>query len=143
MRRKVLGMIGGLCTGVLIIIAAEAINGFLHPLPPGLDPSDVEKFKSYIARQPSGVFVLVLCGHALASIAAGAVATLVARRTALWPAITAGVLLGLGGLINVLGLPHPPWFVGLDLACYVPLAWLGARLVFSPQAASGAGSAGV
>ena len=143
MWRKVLGILGGLATGMALATVAETIEGVLHPLPASVDPMNVESYRGYIARLPPGAFVLVLCGHALGSLAAGAVATLIGRRAVLWPAIVAGVVLLLFGAINVLALPHPPWFIGLDLACYVPLAWLGARLVAArAQPPSPAGPAG-
>jgi hypothetical protein len=142
MGRKVLSVVGGLAAGALIIAAVEALNGILHPPPPLTEPDNLTAYRTYLARLPSGAFVLVLCGHALGSIAAGAVSTLMARRTAVWPALVAGALLLVGGALTVIELPHPAWFVGLDLACYLPLAWLGARLVAAAPVASGAGSAG-
>jgi hypothetical protein len=132
MWRRVLGILGGVATAAVISTVAEGIEGLLHPLPPSVDPKNVETYRLYIARLPSSAFVLVLCGHALGSLAAGAIATLITRRAAIWPAVAAGVLLFFGGAINVIVLPHPTWFVGLDLASYVPLAWLGARLVAAP-----------
>ena len=143
MWRKVLGILGGVAMGIAFTTIAEAIEGLLHPLPASVNPANVESSRVYIARLPTAAFVLVLCGHALGSLSGGAVATLIARRTALWPAIAVGFVLLLGGAINVIALPHPGWFIGLDLACYVPLAWLGARLaVARAQPRSGAGPAG-
>jgi len=143
MWRKALGVVGGIAAGMAVTTVAETIEGLLHPIPESVNPLNVESNRVYIARLPPGAFVLVLCGHALGSIAAGAVATLIARRTAVWPAIAAGVVLFFFGAINVLALPHPAWFIGPDLACYIPLAWLGARLVAaSSQPPSPAGPAG-
>jgi hypothetical protein len=142
MLRRLLAVIAGLLAGMLVILAAESLSGLLHPLPPPAAAGDERALQAYVARLPSTAFVLVLCGHALGSIAAGAVATLVARRAVIWPALSAGFGLFLAGAVNVIALPHPTWFVGLDLACYLPLAWLGARLVASSQPASGAGSTG-
>lgn len=128
MWRKVAGTLGGIAVGWTIGAVAETIDGLLHPPPASVDPGNVESYRLFVSRLPASAFVLVLCGHALGSIAAGAVASLIARRTAAWPALAAGAVLLLGGALNVIALPHPPWFIGLDLACYVPLAWLGARL---------------
>lgn len=135
MWRKLFGIVGGCAAAVVLFTVAEGIEGLLHPLPPSVDPGRVETYRTYIARLPASAFILVLCGHALGSLAAGVVATLIARRAATWPAIASGVLLFFGGAINVIVLPHPIWFVGLDLASYVPLAWLGARLVAAPASA--------
>ena len=128
MWRKLPGILGGIAAGWAVATVAEAIDGLLHPPPAGIDPGNVESYRLFVARLPTSAFVIVLIGHVLGSVAAGIVATLIARRTAMWPAIAAGVVLLAGGAVNVIALPHPTWFVGLDLACYVPLAWLGARL---------------
>ena len=131
MWRKLLGILGGIAAGWAVATVAEAIDGVLHPPPAGVDPGNVESYRIFVARLPTSEFVIVLIGHLLGSLAAGIVATLVARRTAMWPAVAAGVALFFAGAVNVIALPHPAWFVGLDLACYVPLAWLGSRLVAS------------
>lgn len=141
MWRKLLGILGGIAAGAAIATVTEWIDGVLHPPPASIDPGNVESYRVYVARLPASAFVLLLCGHALGSIAAGAIATLIARRAALWPAVVAGVALFLGGAVNVIALPHPTWFVGLDLACYVPLAWLGARLT-AQQDGGGAATPG-
>ncbi|SRR2546422_6220860 len=140
MRRKVLSVVGGLAAGALIIAAIEAVNGLLHPPPAIVDPDNLQAYRTYIARLPSGAFVLLLCGRALGSLAAGAIATWMARRAATWPALVAGALLLLGEGLTVIGLPYPAWFIGVDLACYLPLAWLASRLVVGDPAAPGAGA---
>jgi hypothetical protein len=45
------------------------------------------------------------------------------------PAIIVGIVLLLSGLFNLLYLPHPLWFVVLNLILYVPAAYLGYLLV--------------
>ena len=142
MWRKALGILGGIAAGAAVGTAAEWIDGLLHPPPAWTDPGNVESYRIFVARLPTSAFVLLLCGHALGSLAAGAIATLIARKSAMWPAVAAGVALFFSGAVAVIALPHPNWFVGLDLACYVPLAWLGSRLVVSAGEASAAGPAG-
>ncbi len=142
MWRKALGILGGIAAGAAGGTGAEWIDGLLHPPPLSADPGNVDSYRVFVARLPASAFVLLLCGHALGSIAAGVVATLIARRTATWPAVVAGVALFFSGAVAVLALPHPTWFVALDLACYVPLAWLGARLAMPAGGVSGAGAAG-
>jgi hypothetical protein len=127
MLRKLSGILAGLAAGALLVAATEAVSGLLYPPPPGLDRNDLDAYRVFVARLPDAAFAVLLVGHALASLAAGAVAALVAGRKAVWPGVVAGALLCLGGVVNVIALPHPAWFVGADLACYLPLAWLGAR----------------
>ncbi len=49
-------------------------------------------------------------------------------------AISVGVLFLIGGISNVMLLPSPLWFSVTDIAlAYLPMAWLGAKLIVKSE----------
>ena len=60
--------------------------------------------------------------------------SLVLRRRSYTIAAIVGALFLVGGIINVLSIPHPLWFTAVDLLLYLPLALVGCRL--APVAAA-------
>jgi hypothetical protein len=74
---------------------------------------------------------MVALAHVLGSVMGGAAATLVAGGASLRQGVIVGAVLLLGGIVNLAMIPHPLWFVGLDLAVYLPAAYLGARLALT------------
>jgi hypothetical protein len=132
MLRKVLAGIAGLVAGAAVVWAAEGVSSALHPPPPGIDPTTPEgreALAAHIRALPAGAFVLVLLAHAAGAFAGGLVATAVAGRTSIVPALVVGALLLAAGAVNVVVIPHPGWFIPVDLLLYLPFAWAGARLL--------------
>lgn len=143
MGRRILAVIGGLVVGMGFVFAAEAVGQAFYPAPAGLSPDNREAFAAFLASLPAGAFVMVLFAHLLGSLAGAAVATLVSGRSSLFPGVIVGALLLVGGIMNVAMIPHPLWFVILDLALYLPVAYLSARFTLKrpPPGASAPGTA--
>ena len=133
MGRKIGSVVAGLLVGALVIFGVEAIVGLLYPMPVGMNPQDPLAFNAYLATLPPMAFVLVLLGHGLGSFVGAGVATLVARRESLWPAMIVGGLATIAGIVNLVTVPHPLWFNIVDGLIYLPLAYLAARLLQAPS----------
>ena len=118
----------GALTGGLVIAALEFVRLAVFPVPESVDLGDPASISAYLETAPAGALLAVLLAHALGALAAGATATLILRRNAMWPALAAGDVLLLLALINLLRIEHPLWFVVSDLLVFMPFAWLGYRL---------------
>src|SRR5262245_48987608 len=116
--RKALGIVAGLVLGVVITSIVEWISSRIYPLPPGVDPMDVEAMKGVIAQLPFGAFLMVLLAWGLGSLAGGWLAVTIARGTWILPAVLVGGILMLFGIITMLMLPHPLWFWPLGVGVY-------------------------
>ena len=71
MIRKILGIMAGLVAAYLVILAAEAVNHWLYPLPADLDPSDNAAMSAYTFTLPLPVRLMYVGGW-LAGTFAGA-----------------------------------------------------------------------
>lgn len=100
----------------------------MYPMPAELDPGDPEQLRQWVSTLPIGAFLFVLASHFAGTFAAGLACQLVARQP--WPlgALIVGTFFTLGGILNLIAIPHPTWFAIVDLMLFFPAAWLGMRL---------------
>jgi hypothetical protein len=135
MGKKILAALLGTAAATAVIFAIESLSHRLYPPPAGLNVREPAALKAFIATLPIGAFLMVLLAYALGSLVGGMVATLIAGRGTSRPALFVGGLLMLFGVMDLVVIPHPLWFVIVSLLIYVPCAWLGSRLVRAPEQA--------
>jgi hypothetical protein len=132
MIRTILGILGGVITGGVTVAVGHQIGQMFYPMPPGMDPTDMEAFRALVASMPTGAFVAVLLAW-LAGAFTGPVAALVIgrHRPLLLTCVVTGFFL-LAVVFNLATLPHPVWMMVAGPVGSVLMAALGARLVW-PQ----------
>lgn len=128
MVRRVLAVLVGLCVGVIIIMAVEALSSRVFPMPTRVDPNDKEALRAAVATLPFGAFLFVLAAWALGTLAGAFTATLIDRTTSRVPAFIVGAALFLGAVITMISIPHPTWFTVIAVLMFAPMAILGHRL---------------
>jgi hypothetical protein len=128
MLKSLLSVIAGVTAGVVVIILAEGVKGSIYPYPAGIDMNDMEALKAFIATLPTAAFLMVMGGHLIGSLASGMVASLI-MKTSLRPALICGGIFTGFGLINLWGLGVHPWWMWSELALYLPMAYLGHKIV--------------
>ena len=96
------------------------------------DPTIVEAARETLARelpkQPLQL-VLVIVSHALGTFFGALIAVRASRVAHIVPASIVGGVMLMGGIANVMLIPHPVWFNAIDLLLYIPAALLACRLV--------------
>ena len=127
MLKRVLAVLAGVAAGFVTVFLIEMISSKLYPMPAGLDPSDVEAMKAYIAGLPVGAFAIVLLAQMLGATDAAWVGARVAGRQRLAGWIAGGFIV-VATVVNVVVIPHPPWFAVASVLLTVAGTWLGARL---------------
>lgn len=125
--RSIVATAAGIVTGVVVISAVEAVANSMYPLPAGVDSNNLEALRAAIVTMPDGAFLMIMLGHMLGALSAGIVSMLIAKDT-FRPTLVCGGMFMAFGLINLVVLPHP-LFMWAEVLGYVPLAYLGARLV--------------
>ena len=125
MARNFVAVIIGLTVAGAIVWTIEMANYNMHPLPPGLDVTDKEAMTEYIKTLPAMAYVMVVLAHIFGSIGGAWVASIVAASHERKISIGIGLFLLVMGAINLLMIPHPAWFMVIDLLVYIPGALLG------------------
>lgn len=121
----VLGWIGGSAVNFGLVIGGMT----LFPLPEGADFWTPEGASAALKMMQPIHFVVPFVAHAIGTLAAAFVASLIAGSYKLYIALGLGVLFLLGGIIAVVSIEAPLWFEALDLIlAYIPFALLGGWL---------------
>lgn len=126
MIRSVLAVVVGVVVAVIVVGLVEAIGHVIFPPPPGIDLADPEALRALISQLPLGAIVLVAWG--LGALVGGVTAALTAGRSYIAHALIVGGIQMAFGILTMLMIPHPLWFVIASFAIVIPSAWLGARL---------------
>ena len=107
MLRTVLGIVAGVMLAFAALIGLEMAGHAAMPPPAGLGPSNPEDLKQMVAAAPLAAKAWVVFGWFVAPLAGGWLARrLSGKGWAGW--IIAGLIL-LGGIANILMIPHPLW----------------------------------
>lgn len=124
--RNILAVIVGAVVCVLLNgLVLNVMMQLIQP-PEGFQPAVMGTYDLLEAKHLLSPFI----AHALPSLIGGAIAALIAASHKMTFALVVGGLHLIGGIIAAFIIPAPVWFIALDLlVAYVPMAWLGARLV--------------
>lgn len=128
MAKNILAVIIGVIVGGLVIYGIESINMVRFPWPENLSMEDKEAFAEYVNSLPVDALLTVIIAHALGSLVAGFVCGKITPNKHITLGLICGVVFLLGGIMNLVMIPHPLWFMVADLLVFLPFAWLGARL---------------
>jgi hypothetical protein len=128
MGRKILAVIGGVVLGGIVVFVVEWVSSLIYPPPAGLDMTDKEAMKAYVATLPIGALLFVLLAYVLGSLSGGWLAAKIARDSKIRLSLIAGGVLLLFGIINLVTIPHPLWFAVLTVLVFLPAAYFGGKL---------------
>ncbi len=131
MARNIVGVIIGIFVAGLIIWTVQSINIRLYPLPEELDLNDHEQMKEYMKVMPAGAYVMVILSHLLGALGGAWVGCIIADRFYLKLSLIIAAFLLVMGLINLLMLQHPVWFMIADIPSYAIGALIGHKLYTS------------
>ena len=127
--RIVLAVLGGMAAGSVVNMGLVMLSPMVIPPPPGVDVTDMESLASSMHLFQFKHFVFPFLAHGLGTLVGAFVAVMIAARHRLKVSMLIGSLFLVGGITNVMMLPAPGWFVGVDLiGAYLPMAWIGGRL---------------
>jgi hypothetical protein len=136
--RNILAVIAGLVVGSIVNMLLVNVGPMVFPPPEGADITSMEGLKATIHLFEPQNFLFPFLGHALGTLVGALLAAAIASSRHMTLAIVVSCFFLAGGIANVFMLGGPVWFIVLDLVvAYLPMGWLGGRLVFkSTRAAS-------
>ncbi len=128
MGKKILAVVIGLIVGGIVIMGIESINMFRFPWPEGLTLEDKDAFSDYVQGLPASALVTVLLAHIAGALVAGLLSTKIAAANNYTLALICGVMLLVGAIVNLFMIPHPVWFMVINVLTIIPASLLGAKL---------------
>jgi hypothetical protein len=127
--RNILAAIVGLVVGSVVNMGIVVLGPMLVPPPAGADMTTVEGLRAAMPLLEPKHFAAPFLAHALGTLVAALVATLLAASRRALVAGVIGACFLVGGIAASTMIPAPTWFIALDLVgAYLPMAWLGLRL---------------
>lgn len=127
MLRNLIAVVVGMLAGMAVNMSLVLLAMFLYPMPEGVDFSDSEAMPAYFATIPATGFLIVLAAHLGQSFFGGLVAALLSSDRPRVMALIIGGLTLIGGVANLIKLPHPLW-MWLEVPGYLLTAWFAASL---------------
>lgn len=128
--RNILAVIAGLIVGNIVNMSLIMVSGSIIPPPEGMDNTTMEGLMEGMKLLEAKHYIFPFLAHALGTLAGAIIASLIAIKKKWGTAMIVGTMFLAGGVYMVYLLPSPMWFNLLDLiVAYIPMAWLGNRIV--------------
>ena len=125
--RSVLAVIAGLVAAMFFIVGTEAVWAVVYPPAPGVDLHDMEACKAHIAQLPADAYVIAAAGWGLAVLAGTWVATRLGAGRHPTHGYVVVSILTTAAVANMLMLPYPALFWGLNLVSFPVCTYLGTK----------------
>ena len=126
--RGVLAVVAGCLAAMSAMVVCESMGHAIFPPPPGLDPSKPVALETYARGMRPVEFLPVLFGWAAGTLIGSSVAAKLAATWKVGYGIVVGGLLLLGGLPNLIMIPHPIWVWILALLIFPFFTTIGSVL---------------
>lgn len=133
MLKRLTSVLAGCSAGIALIFLTESVGHVLFPMPAGIDPTDKEAIKALMAEVPVAALLIVLLGAFLGGLAGGFVAGKFDAANAKKNALIVGGILTLLGVLNMIIIPHPVWFMVIDSVIYLAGAFIGSLFIKPKQ----------
>ncbi|EMY78608.1 hypothetical protein LEP1GSC060_3768 [Leptospira weilii serovar Ranarum str. ICFT] len=127
--RNILAVVVGAVIGSVVNMGIILISGHIIPPPNGADVTTMEGLKVSIHLFQPKHFILPFLAHALGTFAGALFTAIISANHKMKFALGIAFLFLAGGIANIIMLPSPIWFTGLDLVgAYIPMGYLAGRL---------------
>lgn len=127
-----MAVLSGMVTGFVAISLVEALGHLVYPPSPGVVTNDPQVMSELMQTMPVGALLFIALAHFCAGIFGNVVVLMVSRRKKI-PAVIYSMLLLAGTVSLFMMLPHPAWFIAVDLAGVILAVFIVLKLVKSPS----------
>lgn len=115
----------GIIVGSLVNMGIISISGIIIPTPEHIDMTNMEQLKSSLHLFQPKHFIMPFLAHALGTFVGAFISCWLYKTSKLKAALIIGVWFLIGGITNLFILPHPIWFMFVDLLlAYIPMGYL-------------------
>ena len=125
MLRRIGGVVAGLITAWLVVSIAEAVTHKIYPPPRGMDMTDFNQVKQFVASLPLSALLVVLAGWLVGTFLGPWLAARVSQNRV--PGYIVGGILLCAGIANAVLIPQPVWFSIVSFIVYIGMTLVGAR----------------
>ena len=120
--------IAGIIVAFALIFGIEFIGHMIYPPPEGLDFSDPEAMRPYVASLPLLALLFPMFAWFIATFVGTLVASAIGTARPVIFAAIIGMLILAGTITNLIWIPHPLWFSVIAVIGIIASAWLAVLL---------------
>jgi hypothetical protein len=121
------GVVVGIVTAFVVVLAVEMIGLRVFPQPPGMDPTNPESVRQHLSEIATGSFATVLLAWSLAAFAGPVVTRRITGEFPRWPALTVATLFAAVCAYNLAVVPMPAWMLPSAVVLLLTASWFGLR----------------
>lgn len=125
--RAMRGIMAGLGTGFVVVLAVEMVGIRIFPQPAAMNPLDAESVRQHLSEISAGSFMAVLVAWTLAAFLGPVMARRIAGETPRWPALTVVAVFAALCAYNLATVPMPTWMLPAAIVLVALASWLGLR----------------
>lgn len=126
---NILAVIVGYIVGAVVNLIVVGLGEQIILPPANVDMTSMESVKSSAHLFEARHFIFPLAAHTSGSFFGALAAVFIARSRAFIIAAIVGSIFLLGGVLAILMIPAPTWFIVADLIiAYVPTVWLAWKI---------------
>ncbi len=129
MKNRLISIVPGILSGWLIVYVGELLLHGIFPPPSNINYEDYDALKLYMRDLPAYYFIGMLLIWSLSAYTGGMVTGKLAKANWRRACITTGLILMAGNIANFIMIPHPIWVNIAAVIMYLPLAYLGGKIV--------------
>ena len=118
--------------GFWLILGITKLGQRFFPLPTdlvGLDFNKVESFEAAARSTPTGMLIFLVFAWGIGTFVSSGIAARIVHSNKIAHGMIVGGLFFFNSLGQTVPLPYPLWFKIVGPAVFLPMAYLGARLV--------------
>lgn len=128
MFRNAGAIVAGVVVAFVTVMLIDMLGHFVFPPPEGLDFSDPDAIRPYLATLPVGAYLFILASSVVAAFVGTLLACYIGRgNPVLFGGVVGGIVLA-ATIANFIAIPHPLWLSISTLAGIVLSTLLAMRL---------------
>lgn len=128
MVRTIVGLMVGAVVACLALLGGYYANAEIYPPPPGVNLGTPEALTEFANAAPASTLACFLASWALAGLAGGWIAAIIAGPHRRGTALVIGALLTAGVIVQATLVPNQEWVVVLGMLLPIPFAVAGSLL---------------
>ena len=128
MLRNLVAIVVGIVTAFVTVMLVDKVGHMVYPAPAGLDFSNPDAIRPYLATLPIGAFLFILASSVIAAFNGTLVACFIGSGKARIFGSVVGGFVFAASIANFIAIPHPLWLALATLAGVVLSTLLAMRL---------------
>ncbi len=127
--RNILAVLIGVIVGGFVNMGIIIISGSIIPPPEGADMTTTEGLIAAADLLQPIHYLMPFLAHALGAFVGALLTGLIAASHKMTFALSIGFVFLFGGIMMVISVPSPTWFIIVDLAlAYIPMAYIAGKM---------------